>query len=73
MAEKSKKLAETKGKYVQTKGPTKTFQKDGHWIEKPNTTPILICTCGNRYIATRPNQRHCLRCMSDLSNRKNSR
>ncbi len=51
-------------KYVQTKGPTKTFQKNGHWVEKVGVTPIVICECGNRYIKTRPNQKVCLRCLS---------
>jgi hypothetical protein len=40
----------------------KTFQKDGHWIEKIDRTPILLCTCGNKYIKTRPEQTLCLRC-----------
>lgn len=45
-------------------GPHKTFQQDGHWIEKPNKTAILICVCGNRYLKTRPKQEKCLRCIS---------
>ena len=48
---------------AQMQGPSKTFQQDGHWIEKPNKTAILICTCGNRYLKTRPHQAECLRCM----------
>jgi hypothetical protein len=48
----------------QLQGPHKTFQQDGHWIEKPNKTAILICTCGNRYLKTRPRQEKCLRCIS---------
>jgi hypothetical protein len=55
---------ESTRKYVQTKGPTKTFQQDGHWIEKTDKTPILICECGNRYLKTRPGQKICLRCLS---------
>jgi hypothetical protein len=42
---------------------TKTFQKDGRWIERTTKTVILICVCGNRYIKTRPRQVECLRCM----------
>ena len=57
-------MADNPRKYVQTKGPTKTFQKDGHWIEKTSVTPILVCTCGNRYIKTRHGQSKCLRCIS---------
>lgn len=48
----------------QMRGPSKTFQQAGKWIEKPNKTAILLCTCGNRYLKTRPNQEKCLRCMS---------
>src|SRR6185437_289113 len=51
-------------KYVQTKGPTKNFQQDGHWIETTEKTPILICECGNSYLKTRPGQKICLRCLS---------
>lgn len=49
---------------AQLQGPHKTFQQDGHWIEKPNKTQIFICTCGNRYLKTRPKQEQCLRCIS---------
>ena len=45
-------------------GPGKTYQKDGHWVEKPNKTQILTCTCGNKYIKTRDRQAKCLRCIS---------
>lgn len=48
----------------QLRGPSKTFQQDGHWIEKPNKTAILVCECGNRYLKTRPNQTRCLRCIA---------
>ncbi len=60
------KTTESARKYVQTKGPTKTFQQDGHWIEKTDKTPILICECGNRYLKTRPGQKVCLRCLSAM-------
>ena len=49
---------------AQLQGPHKTFQQDGHWIEKPNKTQIFICVCGNRYLKTRPKQEKCLRCIS---------
>jgi hypothetical protein len=48
----------------QMHGPSKTFQKDGHWIEKPEKTAILLCVCGNRYLKTRVGQELCLRCVS---------
>ena len=54
----------------QLQGPHKTFQQDGHWIEKPNKTAILICVCGNRYLKTRPRQEKCLRCMSAAFTRR---
>ena len=41
---------------------SKTFQRDGRWIEKPGKTEILICTCGYKYIKTREGQVSCLRC-----------
>ena len=49
---------------LQLQGARKTFQKDGHWIEKPNKTAVLLCICGNRYLKTRPHQDSCLMCMS---------
>jgi hypothetical protein len=58
-------MADQPRKYVQTKGPTKTFQQDGHWVEKPHITPVVICACGNRYLKTRPAQKVCLRCLND--------
>ena len=41
----------------------KHFQKDGKWIVKPSTTVVLVCVCGNKYIATRPNQTTCVKCI----------
>ncbi len=46
------------------KGPPKQFQKDGRWIVKPGKTEVLVCSCGNRYLKTRPGQTMCLRCVS---------
>lgn len=46
------------------RGPGKTFQKDGHWIENPNKPVVLLCACGNRYLKTRNGQVKCLRCIS---------
>ncbi len=43
---------------------SKTYQFGGHWIEKPNTTPIVVCPCGNKYLKTRAGQLKCLRCLS---------
>ena len=65
MAKKDSK-EDLQHKYVQTQGPTKTFQKNGHWVEKKSVTPIVLCECGNRYLKTRPNQKVCLRCMSAM-------
>lgn len=45
------------------KGPPKQYQQDGHWIVKPRKTEVLVCTCGNRYIKTRPGQTVCVRCL----------
>ncbi len=46
---------------------SKTFQFDGHWIEKPNRTPIVVCPCGNKYLKTRAGQTKCLRCLARLT------
>lgn len=46
------------------RGPTKTFQQDGHWVVKIKKTPIFVCTCGNKYLKTRAGQTRCLRCMA---------
>ncbi len=54
----------------QMRGPSKTFQQDGHWIEKPHITAILICVCGNRYLKTRVAQELCLRCASVIFKRR---
>lgn len=65
------RMAENPRKYVQTRGPTKTFQQNGHWIEKTVVTPILVCVCGNRYLKTRQGQTKCLRCASQGKTGKN--
>ena len=49
------------------RGPSKTFQENGHWIEKKNKTAILVCECGNKYIKTRAAQARCLRCLAYLT------
>ncbi len=49
------------------RGPTKTFQQDGHWIVKIKKTPILLCECGNKYLKTRASQSKCLRCLAYLT------
>ncbi|MEK7133704.1 MAG: hypothetical protein AAB804_01375 [Patescibacteria group bacterium] len=43
--------------------PTKTFQRNGRWVEKPNTTKVAICACKNKYIKTRDNQTQCIACI----------
>ncbi len=42
---------------------TRTFQKDGKWVEKPYRTEVFICLCGNKYIKTREDQTSCIKCM----------
>ena len=49
------------------RGPTKTFQQDGHWIGKVKKSPIWLCACGNKYLKTRAQQTTCLRCMAYLT------
>ena len=57
----------------QLRGPSKTFQQDGHWIEKPHKTAILLCLCGNRYLKTRAGQKECLRCVTLKKSEKRSK
>lgn len=59
----TKKTAAAAAHVPKLKGPPKQYQQDGHWIVKPGKTTVLVCTCGNRYIKTRPTQSVCLRCM----------
>ena len=42
---------------------SKNFMKNGKWIDNPNKPDIRECTCGNKYIKTRKEQRVCLRCL----------
>ncbi|GEM_PF-1788230 len=46
--------------------PSKTYQKNGRWVEKPSTTVVSLCICKNKYIKTRENQTQCLRCIGVL-------
>lgn len=62
MAKSSHKKAEPH-KYTPSKGPTKVYFKDGHWVEKRTHAPILVCSCGMRYLKTRPGQVTCLQCI----------
>lgn len=57
---------ENKKQQRSPRAPGKTYQKDGHWVDKPNKTIILLCGCGNKYIKTRPGQGACLRCFLRL-------
>ena len=45
----------------------KHFQKDGKWIVKPSATVVLVCACGNKYIATREKQTTCVRCIVTIN------
>lgn len=37
----------------------------GHgFVEKPRRCEIRVCSCGNKYIKTRPRQNVCLKCMN---------
>lgn len=43
--------------------PTKTFQRNGKWVEKPLKSVALECACGNKYVKTRRAQKQCLVCI----------
>ena len=49
---------------VHTTVVTKTFQKNGKWIERPTLSVVTVCSCGNKYLKTRKDQKECLTCMS---------
>lgn len=49
---------------------TKNFFQDGKWIEKTKGPKIAICAeCDGKYIPTRPRQKLCLRCLSEVTAR----
>ncbi len=41
-----------------------SFSKIGKWVEKKTIAEILLCSCGNKYIKTRPDQKVCIRCIA---------
>ena len=43
--------------------PSKTFQRNGKWVEKPFLTDVPVCACGNKYIKTRKGQTQCIKCI----------
>lgn len=44
--------------------PTKTFQKNGKWVERPLKTTALVCErCGSKYVKTRRAQKMCIPCI----------
>mgnify|MGYP003393952604 FL=1 len=43
--------------------PSKHFNNKGKWVPKPIQTEILLCSCGNKYIKTRKDQKICVRCI----------
>ncbi len=43
--------------------PSKTFQRNGKWVEKPFLTEVPVCVCGNKYIKTRNGQTECIKCI----------
>lgn len=42
---------------------SKNFLQNGKWIDNPHTVKVSVCSCGNKYIKTRPGQRTCIPCM----------
>ncbi|MEK7142135.1 MAG: hypothetical protein AAB818_00955 [Patescibacteria group bacterium] len=39
----------------------------GKWVYKPTRSTVLVCSCGNKYIATRENQIVCVSCIKILA------
>ncbi len=46
---------------------SKNFMKNGKWVDNPNKISVVLCSCGNKYIKTRPNQKQCLQCVSAVT------
>ena len=43
----------------------------GKWVYKPTRSTVLVCSCGNKYIATREGQTVCVSCIRALSQKQN--
>ena len=39
----------------------------GKWVYKPTRSTVLVCSCGNKYIATREGQTVCVSCIRTLA------
>jgi len=39
----------------------------GKWVYKPTRSAVLVCSCGNKYIATREGQTVCVSCIRALA------
>ncbi len=46
--------------------PKKKVSQPGKWIERPRRMEILTCSCGNKYVKSRPNQKVCVRCINEM-------
>jgi hypothetical protein len=52
---------------INMKTKSHTFHKTGKWVEKVTLSTILVCTCGGKYIKTRPHQLMCVKCMAKVA------
>lgn len=50
---------------VEIKKPQPQQSQKGKWVFKPLRSKILLCECGNKFVATQPNQKTCLFCKWD--------
>jgi hypothetical protein len=41
----------------------KTVPQPGQYVYRPLKCAVISCSCGDKYIKTRKNQTHCLRCI----------
>lgn len=51
------------GMNFKNKPSKKNYFNEGKWVEKPRRSEILVCSCGNKYIKTRPGQKTCVTCI----------
>ena len=48
-----------------SKLPMAKHSQRGKYVYKPLVSVVVICACGNKYVATRTNQKTCIRCIQD--------
>lgn len=50
-----------------TQIPATKHSQRGKYIYKPLVSVVIVCKCGNKYVATRKGQKTCIMCMQNLA------